>query len=84
MSHSMAIQGSWCCSSWYKPSGTFFYRVQKRTEVLPTGCGVGDLSPAHCEQIQSQRRDSQRPRPFDYILATGTRGKDGYFNLIDP
>ena len=40
VSHSSILTGSWCCSSWYKPSGSINYAVPLPTQLLPTGCGA--------------------------------------------
>ena len=38
--HSSILQGSWCCSSWYKPSGSINYATPPLTRTLPEGCGA--------------------------------------------
>ena len=73
--------GSWCCSSWYKPSGAFTYATPAATQVLPNGCGADeaeDAVQAQCTAAQVKRRSFQRPFDFNYVP---NGGRDGYFML---
>ena len=94
---SSILSGSWCCSSWYKPSGSFNYAVPRSTQLLPAGCGkVGAPAggaasrdaPAElkqqCAAARAQRLLSQLPFEFYYVLAHGKDGRDGYFRLLSP
>ena len=73
---------SWCCTSWYKPSGTFPYADPPPTAVLPKRCGEGDAAAAaarpECAALQAKRRAAQRPFDFNYVR---DGGKDGYYVL---
>jgi hypothetical protein len=73
--------GSWCCSSWFKPSGAFFFPQPAATEVLPGGCGLDearDEAEATCVRVQQRRRARQRPFTLNYVT---DGGRDGYFVL---
>ena len=43
---------SWCCTSWYKPSGTFPYADPPPTAVLPKRCGEGDAAAAAAPRVR--------------------------------
>ena len=88
--------GSWCCSSWYKPSGSFDFAYARPTLHLPPGCGQAtrDGAPAleapECLEAHRRRRAEQQPLVFfqgpdpdAYVPApANTRlGKDGYYVL---
>ena len=81
---SSLLLGSWCCSSWYKPSGSFDYATPPPTTRLPDACGAAgaddDAVPA-CRELQRRRRAAQRPFRFNYVPKTGKPGKDGYYEL---
>ncbi|KAL1495240.1 hypothetical protein AB1Y20_017103 [Prymnesium parvum] len=76
-------QASWCCTSWYKPSGTFFLPEPVPTLALRDGCGtsieVGGDGPM-CAALQARRRADQAPFPFIYEEF----GRDGYYRLVPP
>ena len=77
--------GSWCCSSWYKPSGSFEYAQPTATLLLEGACGRRDeaadaRSPA-CADAQRRRRATQQPFELNYVLAPGP---DGYWKLDPP
>ena len=65
--------GSWCCSSWYKPSGSFDFAYARPTLHLPPGCGQatrggaaafeGDDA-AECAEAHRRRRAEQQPLVF--------------------
>ena len=90
--------GSWCCSSWYKPSGSFDWSFPAPTPLLRDGCGAaassGAQEPAHCAQArQTRRRAQQQPLHFfgegdeppdRYVLGSGKLGQDGYYVLDRP
>jgi hypothetical protein len=89
--------GSWCCSSWYKPSGSFDFANPAPTRLLPPGCAAAPLdappSPP-CAEAQARRRAQQRPlrffgelgadEPDRYVPDTGKRGQDGYYVIRRP
>ena len=85
---SSILTGSWCCSSWYKPSGSINYATPAPTPVLPPGCGLpagaegaaGDA--AECAEVQTKRIAAQRPFDFVYARAEGKDGRDGYYRLV--
>ena len=53
MMRELVYGGSWCCSSWYKPSGAFPFAQPVATEVLPAGCGGGaDTESKVCTSVQ--------------------------------
>ena len=80
ISRSSLLSGSWCCSSWYKPSGSFDYAAPPRTLLLPPECGAADGgAPAACAELQAWRRAAQRPFRFNYVPRPGNR--DGYYTL---
>lgn len=73
--------GSWCCSSWYKPSGAFPFPQPAATEVLPDACGLDearDEAEATCARVQERRRARQRPFTLSYVP---NGGRDGYYML---
>ena len=85
--------GSWCCSSWYKPSGSFDWSFPAPTPLLRDGCGAA-LSeapePPHCALARrTRRRVQQQPlhffgegdEPDRYVLGRGKLGDDGYYVL---
>jgi hypothetical protein len=94
MRRSSIASGSWCCSSWYKPSGTVNYARPPKTRTLPTGCGIpaasataarpsmssvwGASTDPRCVSFEDERRRSQAPFFFTYELAPGP---DGYWRL---
>lgn len=95
VSQSSILTGSWCCSSWYKPSGSINYATPLPTVALPSGCGdaqsdVGGGTAPHaslelrqqCQAEQARRLASQQPFDFVYALAGGRDGQDGYFRLM--
>ena len=88
--------GSWCCSSWYKPSGSFDFAYARPTLHLPSGCGQATRDGAaafeapECLEAHRRRRAEQQPLVFfqgqdpdAYVPApANTRlGKDGYYFL---
>jgi hypothetical protein len=79
---SSILTGSWCCSSWYKPSGSINYAVPPQTVALPSACGAaasvadgadGGGAPPSAPAAQREecaRRQEQRrasQRPFELI-----------------
>ena len=74
-------QASWCCTSWYKPSGTFFLAQPAPTLALGSGCGTSSAvgqEEAACAAAQADRRRRQTPFRFEYEEF----GPDGYFRLV--
>ena len=68
---------SWCCTSWYKPSGTFHAPTRRRR--MRRGYGEGDAAAAprpECAALQAKRRSAAA---FDFNYVRG--GKDGYYVL---
>ena len=95
VSHSSILTGSWCCSSWYKPSGSINYATPLPTPVLPTGCGAAGAASGGapepnapeplrqlCASAQESRVASQRPFELVYAPALGKEGVDGYYRLV--
>jgi len=66
MSRSALLGGSWCCSSWYKPSGSINFARPQRTQLLPPGCGIPS-APASSAPGQ--------PRPSLATSGMTTQGK---------
>merc|ERR1711920_154129 len=76
---SSMLHGSWCCSSWYKPSGSFPYPAPARVHVLPSGCGedeVQDETQNACLAARDMRRAAQQPFNLNYVR---DGGRDGYY-----
>jgi len=82
MRRSSVFSGSWCCSSWYKPSGSINFARPAPTVTLPSGCGLvlkaTVESQADCQKVQQLRRQAQAPIDFVYEPAPGP---DGYWSL---
>jgi len=85
--------GSWCCSSWYKPSGSFDWSFPAPTTLLRDGCGSASSEAPeapHCTQARRTRRHvHQKPlhffgegdEPDRYVPGKGRLGDDGYYVL---
>ena len=72
--------GSWCCTSWYKPSGTFFYPKLAPTATMPSHCSPPDAKGAGgpgCARFHERRRAKQAASVLDYVEVP----PDGYFKL---
>ena len=84
---SSMLSGSWCCSSWYKPSGSIEYVGPHETLAWRPGCGITkpwepERSPQCVDQLQAYRRAQQTgPAKLEYVLKSGQQGKDGYYGL---
>ena len=78
---SSVLSGTWCCSSWYKPSGSVAFARPAPTRVLPAGCGRSadpSTEAKHCLDEQLRRRAEQAPVALVYDPAPGP---DGYWEL---
>ncbi len=84
------LRGSWCCSSWYKPSGSFDFLLSTGA-LVPFECAA--TKPARGGSPSSRRACSkalQRLRVSDweeearlaYVPALGKAGEDGYYRLV--
>ena len=85
------LGGSWCCTSWYKPSGSINYATPEATPSLPAGCGLAssvaagaDGSGAPPDAPERVRKDCQRVQairrqsqmPYEFVYQLAD-GKDG-------
>lgn len=59
---SAMLFGSWCCSSWYKPSGSIEYVAPQPTLSLPQGCGVASPLTANGSQAALDHPNPQLRR----------------------
>ena len=81
--HLSSVSGSsWCCSSWYKPSGSFPFAAPPPTELLPRGCGLSEADDerrSSCATKHTRRREAQRRQRLEYVRDPAS--KDGYYML---
>jgi hypothetical protein len=59
---SAMLFGSWCCSSWYKPSGSIEYVAPQPTLSLPQGCGIASPLTANGSEAAEDHPDLQLRR----------------------
>ena len=75
------LGGSWCCTSWYKPSGTAKFVVPTSTVSLPPKCEAPESISNGLNPL-CDGRDRHLIDPLKYVPDTGKRGEDGYFTVV--
>ena len=90
LDRSHLLRGSWCCSSWYKPSGSFDFGAPLSTAaLLPAECaatkparGGSPSSRRACSKALQRLLVSEEEARLAYVPALDKAGEDGYYRLI--
>ena len=88
---STILAGSWCCTSWYKPSGSINYATPAPTLALPSGCGskgsvaagadgggaLPNAPPAQRQECTRLQGERRRSQqPFEFVYEL-SKGREG-------